>query len=389
MTDEAPVQALPLDAAESRAGRPRLATLFLAGDVMTGRGIDQVLAHPGDPRLYEPEMMSARGYVALAESANGPIPKPVAFDYVWGDALDDLRKRQPAARIVNLETAVTQSDQPAPKGINYRMNPANVPVLTAAGIDCCVLANNHVLDWGRAGLEETLRTLAGAGIARAGAGAGLQEAAAPACLPLAGGGRVLVFGFGCPSSGIPRSWAAKERKAGVNLLGDLSARAVQRVAAGVRAAKRSGDVVVVSVHWGPNWGYASAPEESAFARALIDEAGVDVVHGHSSHHPKAIEVHRGKPILYGCGDFLDDYEGISGYETFRDDLVLAYFPSLDLSTGALARLDLVPYQIRNFRLSRASPRDADWLATTFNNLGQSFGTSVRVLPDGALGLVWS
>ena len=133
-------------------------TLFLCGDVMLGRGIDQILPHPGDPALREPHVRSATTYVELAEATSGPIPKPVAFDYVWGDALDALRRAAPAARIINLETSVTDSTDFAPKGINYKMHPANIPVLTAAGIDCCVLANNHVLDWGRADLLQTLQT---------------------------------------------------------------------------------------------------------------------------------------------------------------------------------------------------------------------------------------
>ena len=65
--------------------------------------------------------------------------------------------------------------------------------------------------------------------------------------------------------------------------------------------------------------------QSQLAHSLLDEAGVDVIHGHSSHHVKGIEVYKGKAILYGCGDFLTDYEGIQGYEEFRDDLVLMYF----------------------------------------------------------------
>ncbi|HWE18139.1 MAG TPA: CapA family protein, partial [Hyphomicrobiaceae bacterium] len=127
-------------------------SLFLAGDVMTGRGIDQVLPHPGDPRLYESYVKSAYDYVELAEAANGPIMRPLAFGDIWGDALAELERRRPDARIVNLETAVTRRTEPEPKGINYKMNPANVGAITAAGIDCCVLANNHVLDWGLAGL---------------------------------------------------------------------------------------------------------------------------------------------------------------------------------------------------------------------------------------------
>ncbi|MDX1540841.1 MAG: CapA family protein, partial [Geminicoccaceae bacterium] len=139
-------------------------TLFLAGDVMLGRGIDQVMPHPSDPRLHEPAVGDARTYVRLAERKNGRIPRRVDPGYVWGDALDALAMTGPYARIINLETSITRSDDAWPKGINYRMNPANVPVLEAAGIDVCVLANNHVLDWGRTGLLETLGTLARAGI---------------------------------------------------------------------------------------------------------------------------------------------------------------------------------------------------------------------------------
>jgi poly-gamma-glutamate capsule biosynthesis protein CapA/YwtB (metallophosphatase superfamily) len=75
-----------------------------------------------------------------------------------------------------------------------------------------------------------------------------------------------------------------------------------------------------------------------FAHALIDEAGFDLVHGHSSHHPKAIEVHHGRIILYGCGDFITDYEGIKGYESFRDDLVRCIYPSITRSPRLLDHL---------------------------------------------------
>ena len=154
--------------------------LFLCGDVMTGRGIDQVLPHPGDPRLCERYMRSALGYLELAEQTHGAIPRPADFAYIWGDALAALAREAPDLRIINLETAVTRSEDCAPKGINYRMNPANLGCLTAAGIDCCALANNHVLDWGAAGLEETLETLQAAGLQTAGAGHNRSEALAPA-----------------------------------------------------------------------------------------------------------------------------------------------------------------------------------------------------------------
>lgn len=368
-------------------GRSDLVTLFLAGDVMTGRGVDQVLPHPGDPRLFETYVTSAKDYVELAETAHGPVPKPVDFAYVWGDALAELDRRRPEVRLVNLEAAVTKSDIPAPKAVTYKMSPENIPVLTAAGVTCCALANNHTLDWGVPGLIETLETLRTAGIAGVGAGRDLREAAAPAMFPVAGKGRVIVFSFGSTTSGIPRAWAATDRSPGVNLLPDLSARTVGRVAEQVRAVKEAGDVVVASLHWGGNWGYEISKEEVAFAHGLVDEAAVDVVYGHSSHHPKAIELYRGRPILYGCGDFVDDYEGIGGYEEFRDDLVLMYFPTVRASDGRLSALALVPLQIRNFRLNRASAADAAWLCSVLNREGERFETRFALGPDNALALL--
>ncbi|MDH5558162.1 MAG: CapA family protein, partial [Alphaproteobacteria bacterium] len=236
-----------------------LLTLFLCGDVMTGRGIDQVLPHPNPPHLMEPFMTSALQYVDIAERANGPIAKPVAFPYIWGEALAELDRVRPDLRIVNLETAVTTSEDCQPKGINYRMHPKNISCLNAAGIDCCLLGNNHVLDWGRAGLLETLASLEAAGIKTAGAGRDLKQAEEPAILEVPGKGRVIVYSFGDVSSGVPRSWAASADRPGVNLLSDLSERTAVRIAGQVKRVKRSGDVAVASIHWGGNWGYEIPP----------------------------------------------------------------------------------------------------------------------------------
>jgi poly-gamma-glutamate synthesis protein (capsule biosynthesis protein) len=363
-------------------------TLFLCGDVMTGRGIDQILPQPSDPTLHEGYVQTALGYLALAESAHGTIPRQVAPAYIWGDALAELARANPDARIVNLETSVTRSDDWLDKGINYRMHPANVACLTAAGIDCCVLANNHVLDWGRAGLVETLAVLHAAGLRTAGAGRNRAEAQAVTAIPVARGGRVLVAAYGMPSSGVPPQWAATETTPGVAVLEDLSDRNVARVARAVREVRRPGDLAVASIHWGGNWGYGIGRAERRFAHRLVDEAGVDLVHGHSSHHPKAIEVHAGKLVLYGCGDFVNDYEGISGYESYRSDLSLMYLPTVDAATGALVRLELVPTQMRRFRVQRASAADGQWLADLLSQEGRQFGTGARVREDGRLELTW-
>lgn len=125
------------------------------------------------------------------------------------------------------------------------------------------------------------------------------------------------------------------------------------------------------------------------AHQLIDQAGIDIVHGHSSHHVKGIEVYKNKLILYGCGDFLNDYEGIAGYESYRGDLVLMYFPSLKVSSGKLLGLEMIPLQIRNFRLVHATRADAIWLRDTLSREGGRFGTGAEITDQNRLRHYWS
>ena len=357
---------------------------------MTGRGIDQILPHPSKPDLYEPYVGSAGEYVALAESAGGPLPRPVGYDYIWGDALGMVDRESPDARIINLETAVTTSDEASPdKGVHYRMHPANVPCLTAARLDCCVLANNHVLDWGRGGLEQTLAALRGAGLRTAGAGRDAIEAAAPAVIEVSGKGRVLVFAYAMPSSGVPGAWASTKHRSGINLIEDLSPRSVEAVARHVREHRRDGDIVVFSIHWGSNWGYTITSREREFAHGLVDVAAVDVVHGHSSHHAKGIEIYRDKPILYGCGDLLNDYEGISGHEEYRADLGAMYFARFDGATGRLSQLVLEPTRVHRFRLNRPTQHEAEWLRAALDREGRTLGTRVEPQPGNTLAVRWS
>ncbi|OAP39909.1 poly-gamma-glutamate biosynthesis protein [Sinorhizobium glycinis] len=360
--------------------------LFLCGDVMTGRGIDQVLPAPCDPILYEGHVRSARDYVHLAEKANGPISAPMEPALVWGMALDECDRARPHLRIINLETAITRSGDHVPKGINYRMSPENASCLAAFGVDCCVLANNHILDWGPAGLFDTLTTLDRLRLVAAGAGRDADEAGEPAVLDVRAEGRVLLFAFATPTSGVPPSWAAEEGRPGVNFLPSLDPVRASCLAEHIRNTKRPQDIVVVSVHWGPNWGYEVPAAQRRFAHALIDEADVSIVHGHSSHHPKAIEVYRNRLILYGCGDFINDYEGISGYAEFRSDLRLMYFADIDRANGDLSALNIVPLRAHRFSLVCPSGRDLEWVSEMLARESRRFGTVLERGPDGRLNL---
>jgi len=368
--------------------RRRPVTMFFCGDVMLGRGIDQILPNPGDPRLQETYVRDARHYVELAEQVNGAIPRPVDYSWPWGDALEVLAEQAPDVRVVNLETSITRGGVFTPgKAVHYRMSPDNMACLAAVRPDVCVLANNHLLDFGRHGLAETLEALSKAGLRSAGAGPDAVAAERPAVVPDGIDGRVLVFSYAMPSSGAPLPWAATPEQPGIALVRGPSPAEADRILTHVRASTRPGDRIVVSVHWGSNWGYRVSRRDVQFARRLVD-GGVDVVHGHSSHHPRPIEVYRGKLILYGCGDFIDDYEGITGYEEFRDDLRLMYFVSVEPDTGAMLSLRMVPLQARQLRLHRASSEDTAWLQATLTRISNRFDTRIVPAADGNLHLAW-
>jgi len=349
--------------------------IFFSGDVMTGRGIDQILPHPVEPTLHEDYVKDARDYVRLADRLGPPVPKPVDDRYVWGQAFDVWTKRQPDLRIVNLETSITTSNEYSKrKGIHYRMHPRNAGCLAAAEIDCCALANNHVLDWGRAGLDETLATLRTAGIQAAGAGRHMRAASRPARLQVTGKASVLVFAVAHVSSGVPRQWQADEQRPGIHLLEKLDRDSAERLARHISAAKHPQDVVILSIHWGTNWGFRIPAEQRRFAHHLIEAGAVDIVHGHSSHHARAIEWYRGKIIFYGCGDFITDYEGIGTTAIFRSWLSPMYFVTVDAASGEILSVEIDVMRLRRFRLVRAGYDDRRWLRNKLNEFGGEFAT---------------
>ena len=121
-----------------------------------------------------------------------------------------------------------------------------------------------------------------------------------------------------------------------------------------------------------------------FAHALIDAAGFSVIHGHSSLHAKALEVYRSRLILYGCGDFLNDYEGIRGYENYRDDLALMYFIDVAATDGTVSGIEIVPLSIKQMRLVQASATDVEWIRDTLDTESRKFGATVTMASPGRL-----
>jgi poly-gamma-glutamate synthesis protein (capsule biosynthesis protein) len=345
--------------------------LWLAGDLMLGRGVDQILPHPVSPLLFEPALHDARDYVALAEAQRGPLPRRAELTWPWGEF---QHTSAGAIGVVNLETAITRRGVPDPnKAIHYRMAPEHVGVLQAGGVRVCSLANNHVLDWGQVGLLDTLQSLAEADILAVGAGRNDREAEAPVMLTLACGRPLYVLAAALASCGLPPTWQARPERAGVAVL-DHSLLARWRP--GIAVAKQQGAVVVASLHWGGNWGWRIPHLHRRLALALID-AGVDVVHGHSSHHPLPIELYRDRLVLYGCGDLLNDYEGISSDARFHPD-VGGFYRLRVTDTGALAQLTVVACERRRFQLCKSDATAVTWLREV---LGAGVDPRVQVTND--------
>jgi len=360
--------------------------LFFCGDVMTGRGIDQILPHPGNPELHESYMKNARGYVNLAEMKNGNIPYPVDFNYIWGEALYYWNKFNPDIKIINLETSITTSDYFWPnKAVNYRMSPENIRCLTEPDIDFCALANNHILDFDQEGLAQTTQILKNAGISFSGCGKNLEEARKPAIVNISGKGRVIIFSIGMGTSGIPHVWAASSQKPGV-FLPSSDQELLDFLQGYLESFRQINDVVVTSIHWGSNWGYDIPMKQTKLAHRLIDEVGVDVIHGHSSHHFKGIEIYNNKPIFYGSGDFINDYEGIQGHETYRGDLTLMYFVDLSFPERKLQRLILIPLKIKKMQLQNASAREIQWAFKILNREGEKLQSNFKLIDKNSIEL---
>lgn len=315
----------------------RTVTLALLGDVMLGRGV----------------------------GAEIPRRAPESF---WGDVRDDLLAAD--AVLANLECAVTEHRRRwrrTPKVFHFKAPPEAVAVLRAGGVKAVSLANNHILDWEEEGLRDTVRHLDGAGIAHAGAGKTLAEAATPAVVE-AGGLRLALVAM----TDNERGWAADPDTPGVNWIPIATdAPTLATLDARIAAARRIGaDLVVLSLHWGPNMVERPRPVFRAFARAALD-LGADVVWGHSAHIFQGVECHGRRPILYDTGDFLDDY---AVDPRLRNDLSLLWL--LDLEGGRPRRLRLLPVRLGCAVVERARGEDRAWIVRRMRALSAELGAQV-------------
>jgi poly-gamma-glutamate capsule biosynthesis protein CapA/YwtB (metallophosphatase superfamily) len=326
---------------------PAMTYLGLTGDVMLGRLVDRyVFGSPG-----------------------------MRADYVWGDLIPLFHRMD--LRLVNLECVIASSGMPwtwTPKAFHFRARPRAVATLREARIDFAGLANNHILDFDVGALKECVGLLDGSAIKRAGAGMTLAEASAPAILS--------AEEFPCAVIAVTDNepeWAADLDRPGVNFIDfdehGLRQPYLSRMEETIAAARRAAGLVVVCAHVGPNWGRPS-PAMRAAARQFID-LGADVYWGHSNHTTQGIELYRGRPILYSCGDFVNDY-AIEPDE--RNDL--SFFFEIQIVDAVVRELRLHPVRIDRFQVNRATGSDAAWIRRWMEERCAAMGTHVERKDDG-------
>lgn len=331
--------------------------LLVGGDLMLGRGIDAIrpVHNPADFGKVDARHPSIT--IAWAKARGMAVPQNASAHELWGEALEPILASNADLTLFNLETAVTSRDCWVPKTYNFRMHPAGLDVLTVAGIRCVSLANNHVLDFGLPGLLDTLQALRRRGIALAGAGLNARLASAPRALPLPDGRRVLVFAMACANAGC-RAWnAALAHRPGIALLPDLEPATASAVCRLIQYYRQPNDLVVVSIHWGGNWPEQIPVLMRNFAQRLIRQAGVNLIHGHSSHGPLEVEQIDKALVLYGCGDVLNDYEGRPDLLSRHGDLGTLFVADFNTSNLALGSWHRLVIRREGFCLRLANHRE--------------------------------
>jgi poly-gamma-glutamate capsule biosynthesis protein CapA/YwtB (metallophosphatase superfamily) len=308
--------------------------ILLMGDVMLGRLVNQAL-------------------------------KTRDAGYVWGDTLPLLSAAD--LRACNLECVLSSRGRPwsvPPKVFHFRSDAKNVAVLSTAGIDIVSLANNHVLDYEYEALLDMLEILERSGINYCGAGRNREEARRPARVERQGIRVAMV----AATDNEPGWEAAPGRPGTFYVPTGLRDRRVTELQQAVSRLAQDSGFVIVSLHWGPNWGYEPPQEHVELGRALI-EAGADAVFGHSPHVFRGIEFYRRKPILYSAGDFIDDY-AVDEVERNDESFVFA----IEAQAHEVGEISLYPTVISRFQARRADPRTAAAIAAKMQALCEKLGT---------------
>lgn len=285
-------------------------------------------------------------------------------EYLWGDVLPILQET--CFNIANLENAFTNRGEAVPKTFNFRVDPLLAECLKTANIAAVNLANNHVLDFGEEGFKDTIDALDEAGISHAGVGFNIEEARAPAIIHK-GGLRIAFLGATDNEPG----WAASDGM-GINFVSPEDLTSLKEE---VKKARKEADLVIASLHWGPNMRERPAEVHIKAKRALI-EVGTDVIHGHSA-HVFQVEKYKNGLILHDLGDFVDDYAVDSDH---RNNWSFFFIVTPE-------KLEIIPIVISEMQVNLARGAEKEEIVSRMKRLSEEFGTVLKETERG-LELDW-
>lgn len=308
------------------------------------------------------------GDVMLGRLVNEKISQVRDYAYPWGNMLEYLKKTN--LNIINLETTLTTSQNPVPKVFNFKADPDKVQSLLEGSIDIVSLANNHSKDFGDDGLLETISVLDRAGIKHVGAGIN-GDYARKAVITTVNGLRIGILGYTDNEPG----WIAGPTSPGTNYIevGDIA-----RIQEDIQSLKGKVDIIIATLHWGPNKRERPSQEFIDFAHQMVD-AGVDIIHGHSAHIFQGIEVYNRGLILYDTGDFVDDY---AIYSDIRNDL--SFFFIVEIQNKQIRLVKLIPVVIKNMQVNKAQKKDAQQAIDRMKDVCKQFNTETEIGIDGEL-----
>jgi poly-gamma-glutamate capsule biosynthesis protein CapA/YwtB (metallophosphatase superfamily) len=282
-------------------------TIAFVGDVMLGRGVTQAL--DGN---WEAACAEVQPWLAEADFAFGNLESPLTMSLL--------------------------SSPPVGGRYDLRAPLEAVAALRAGGFDLVSLANNHALDAGETGLQETVEALRAAGIGA-----------------LVNGGAV--ESMDCPS--LPSCRSADLPGYGFLAFDDSVAPLdVESAAEAVAAAARRSNVVVVSIHWGGEYQASPSPRQRAIARALAD-AGAGLVVGHGPHVLQRVEWVGGTLVAYSLGNFLFD-------QPYPADCRWGAILRVTLQGDRIVAVEPVPTIVERGRVRPAGPEDAASILARLN-----------------------
>lgn len=302
--------------------------------------------------------------------------------YPWGNTL--LLLQDADLRICNLECVVSDIGQPwsaTPKVFHFRTDEKNIQTLLLARMDIVSIANNHVLDYEYEAFQRMLDILDKNRIHRAGAGKNRAEAMKPGFLDTkcqrldVRNQKIALIAFTDNEPG----WEAKENKPGIYYIPThLNDSRMQTLLDNIEILKEQVDFLIISAHWGSNWGYDPPEEHVHLAHAMID-SGADLIFGHSGHVFRGVEVYKHKPIIYCAGDFIDDY-AVDEVEKNDESFIFVFENDHHLN----AKLFLYPTCISHFQAQIPSGQRKKEILSKMERLCRNLGTILTCHADHAV-----